>query len=184
MKFSRHLVLSALSVLALTACQSSPKTQKAMTGEELPIWVLNPQAEGALAASSCVLASNDFNMDKSQAASAARVELANQIDTQLARVVEEYGSKVTSMGKAYDKTVFESTTAQFTDQALRGSKVVKVDYAMMGNNQKNLCVLTTISDKDAQALVTELLNKAPVQLGPENETLMFLKFTRSEKNSK
>lgn len=180
-----NLKNSCLTVLISTAllagCQSTPKTNATDMGMKIPSWVLNPTVESGLAAASCVTASNSFSMDKAQAATQARAELTKQIETRVSSLQEEYSTKISSMGDTNTESKISITTAQLTDQYLRGSKVKKVDYANI-NNIKNLCALVTLPEKETKNLFSQLLKSAPIKLDPENETLLYLNFLKSENN--
>jgi len=128
------------------------------------------------------VASNNFSMDKKQATSQARVELANQLNTRIANLEEEYNTKVSTGDDVNTTSTFDVTTVQLTDQTLRGSKVMKVDYAQIAN-QNNLCALVTISEKNTQELFAKVMKQAPIKLTPENETLLYLNFTKSESDT-
>jgi hypothetical protein len=174
--------LIATSVLVL-GCNSTPKTNASDMGMNIPQWVLNPTVNNGLAASSCVTASNSFSMDKSQASTQARAELASQIETRVSSLQEEYSTKISSMGNTNTESKISITTAQLTDQYLRGSKVVKVDYAQM-DAVKNLCTMVTLSEVKSKELFSQLLKQAPIKLDPENETLLYLNFMKSENSAK
>ncbi len=174
--------LTALLVL-ITACNSTPETNSSKMGMNIPSWVTNPTAEAGLAAASCVVASNSFSMDKAQATTQARVELASQLDTRIATLQEEYSEKLTTADETTTNTKFITTTTQLTDQALQGSKAVKVDYAQIGE-QRNLCALVTLADADAKSLFKKVMKKAPVKLEPDNEALLYLNFIKSENSPK
>ena len=180
----RNLTVASIAVISLfmTGCNSTPETNAAELGMNIPQWVLNPTSENGLAAASCVTASNSFSMDKSQAATQARAELASQIETRVSSLQEEYSTKISSMGETNTESKISLTSAQLTDQFLRGSKVVKVDYAQM-DNVKNLCTLVTLSEAKSKALFSQLLQQAPIKLSPENETLLYLNFMKSENSS-
>lgn len=176
-------LLSLATIVALNfGCSSTPSTNAENMGMTIPTWVTNPTSENGLAAASCVTASNNFAMDKSQAAMQARAELATQLDTRIASLREAYSEKLSTADETLVNSKFLNTSTQFTDQALQGSKTVKVDYAQMGD-QKNLCALVTISQEQTQALFKRVMKKAPVKLSPENETLLYLNFTKAERGS-
>ncbi|HDY92395.1 MAG TPA: hypothetical protein ENH67_08500 [Pseudoalteromonas sp.] len=172
------LSITVCSVL-ISGCNSTPKNNASEMGMKIPSWVLNPTTESGLIASSCVVASNSFAMDKTEATTQARAELANQLDTRIASLQEQYSEKITNPDETVSKSKFLSTTTQFTEQALRTSKVIKVDYAQMAD-QKNLCALVTVTEEGAQSLFKQVMKKAPVKLSPENETLLYLNFTKAE----
>jgi hypothetical protein len=180
-KHYRKIPLILASIL-LSACNSTPDTNASKMGMNIPQWVSSPSLEKGLAASSCVLASSSFSMDKSQAAGQARVELASNVRTRVAKLQEEYSEKVTSMGTAYDKSTVKQTTLEFVEQEIQGSRIEKVDYAQMGAN-RNLCVMVTLSEKNTQKLFAKLLKQAPIKLTPENETLLYLNFLQTGNNS-
>lgn len=179
--FKRNIqVLSITALVALTlGCNSTPKDNASEMGMKIPSWVMNSSAESGLMAASCVVASNSFAMDKIEATTQARAELVTQLDTRIALLQEQYAEKVTGPDETLSKSKFLNTTTQFSDQVLRSSKVVKVDYAQMGD-QKNLCALVTVSEEDTQALFKQVIKQAPVKLSPENETLLYLNFTKAE----
>lgn len=172
-------LVSAVTLLA--ACNSTPDTNASKMGMNIPDWVTNPALEKGLAASSCVIASSNFSIDKNQASQLARNELAQQLDTRMASLQEEYSQKVQLENDSATQTKFNSTVTAFTNQSLQGSKVEKVDYAQMGEN-KNLCVLVTLSEDQTKQLVEKVLKEGPVELSPEDETLLYLSFLKSENN--
>jgi hypothetical protein len=172
-------ISTVLSVLLLAACNSTPDTNASNMGMTIPQWVTNPTPEAGLAASSCVLASNSFSIDKNQATQLARNELAQQLDTRMASLQEEYSKKVQLQDNSAVSTEFNSTITAFTNQSLQGSKVDKVDYATLNGNN-NVCVLVTLSEEKTKQLVEKVLKQAPIALSPEDETLLYLSFLKSE----
>lgn len=182
MKTARLLASTALVLATLSGCNSTPNTNASKMGMNIPDWVTNAVVEKGLAAASCVAASNSFSLDKSQAATQARNELAQQIQTRVASLVEEYSKKTSNADDTTSNTSFISTITQFTNQALQGSKITKVDYAQMGD-QRNLCALVTISENDSKALFKQIMKSAPVELDPSSEALMYLNFLKSENTS-
>ena len=177
-KLSSLIAISLLTV----GCSSTPENNATDMGIKIPQWVLNPTVETGLAASSCVTASNSFSMDKSEVASQARVELANQIETRVSSLQEEYSTKVSSMGKSNTESKISITSAQLTSQFLRGSKVVKVDYAQV-DKVRNLCAMVILPEEQTKELFSHLLRQAPIKLDPENETLLYLNFMKSENSN-
>lgn len=175
------LIILPLFILFLFGCSStSNQTNATDMGMVIPSWVTNPVPEdGGLMASSCVIASNSFATDKSQAATQARAELAQQLNTKVASLQEEYVKKAAENEEAKTVTDFSGVISQLTEQALQGSKIKKVDYAQMGN-QKNLCALVTISQQNSELLFKKIMHEAPIRLDPESETLMYLKFIQAE----
>ncbi len=178
-KFKVSVLPITICSVLLFGCESTEKNNASDMGMNIPQWVLNPTVEKGLAASSCVAASNSFSMDKSQATAQARAELASQIETRVSSLQEEYSTKISSMGNTNTESKISITTAQLTDQYLRGSKVVKIDYAQM-DKVKNLCAMVTLSDVKTKELFSQLLKQAPIKLDPENETLLYLNFMKSE----
>ncbi|WP_462152655.1 hypothetical protein [Pseudoalteromonas xiamenensis] len=167
------------SALLLSACSSTEKTNASEMGMTIPSWVTNPTIEKGFAASSCVLASNSFSLDKSQAAMLARDEIAKQIDTRLSSLQEAFSKKAQLGNENLVKETFSQTIANFTDQSLQGTIVEKVDYAQMGDN-KNVCVLVTLPEEKAKRLFEMLIAEGPTKLDPENEALLYLNFIKSE----
>lgn len=181
MSFTSLAVIAAS--LTLSACGSTDKTNANDMGMNIPSWVTNPVKNDGMAASTCVLASNSFSTDKAQAASLARAELAANLETRVSKLQESYTKKITSMGKSVDEETLKITALELTDQSLRGSKIEKVDYAQMGEN-RNLCVLVTVTAEKAKDMFDQLIKTQPIQLDPENETLLYLNFIQSEQSPK
>lgn len=179
--FKASFLSLLLSSTLLAGCQSTPNSNANDMGMKIPDWILNPTVEKGLAASSCVTASNSFSMDKSQVATQARAELTKQIETRVSSLQEEYSTKLASMGETNTESKTINTTAQFTNQFLRGSKIVKVDYADI-NKVRNLCALAILPEKETKNLFSQLIKSAPTALNPENEALLYLNFMKSENN--
>ena len=111
----RLAIASAFIItVTISGCNSTPKTNASKMGMNIPSWVTNPVVEKGLAAASCVTASNSFAMDKSQAAAQARNELAQQLDTRVASLQEEYARKVSNVDEAVSTTTFLSTLTQLS----------------------------------------------------------------------
>ena len=60
----RNLTVASIAVISLfiTGCNSTPETNAAELGMNIPQWVLNPTSENGLAAASCVTASNNLSL--------------------------------------------------------------------------------------------------------------------------
>ena len=179
MKLVHVFASVAIILTALSGCNSTPQTNASSMGMNIPPWVINAAVDKGLAAASCVAASNSFAMDKTQASLEARNELAQQIQTRVASLLEQYGKKTSGADDTSSDTLFMTTITQFTNQALQGSKVSKVDYAQM-DGQRNLCALVTISEEASKALFKQIMKTAPVALDPNSEALMYLNFLKSE----
>jgi len=179
---TRTSSIIAIAIFAL-GCNSTTKNDTEAINVNIPQWVLNPAIEKGLASSSCVIASNSYSMDKLEVATQARSELASQIETRVSGLHEDYATKTTSLGRTITESKISISLTQLTDQYLRGSDVVKVEYIQIGK-VKNLCAMVTLSQNKTKGLFNQLLNKTPFKLNQENESALYSNFIKSGKATK
>ena len=181
----KHIKISSIVVISIFAlgCNSTPKNNTESMGINIPQWVLNPSIQNGLAATSCVIASNSYSMDKAEVATQARDELASQIETRVSSLETEYVSRISSMTSTMTESKFSSMSTQLTDQYLNGSKVTTIDYAQIGK-VKNLCAMVTLSEETTKELFGQLLKQAPVKLDPDNEKLLYSNFIKLKNPAK
>ncbi len=163
------------SLLALAACNSAPQTESASLHKDdnIPGWVLNPTAEAALASSSCVPWSGNLSADRSQAISAARADITQQINVKASVLDKLYQRKMQSENSISTGGTFEQVSKQVAQQNLVGSKPQKVAFAKI-DNQKQLCVLVTMADP--KKAFEDLVKGSERQLDPTSKAALYEEF--------
>jgi hypothetical protein len=176
---NKHTKISLIIVISVFAlgCNSTQKNNTEAMGKNIPQWVLNPSFENGLAATSCVIASNSYSMDKAEVATQARDELASQIETRVSSLQTEYLTRTSSIGNTTIESKFSSISTQLTDQYLNGSQVTKIDYAQIAK-VKNLCAMVTLSEETTKELFGQFLKQAPIKLDTDNEKLLYSNFIK------
>lgn len=148
---------------------------------QLPMWVMAPETQvddGAFASTECVVASDDFGMDKAEATANARAELSKQVEIRVKAMDKTYKERVKLPGKKVSSSNFESVSKQLSEQSLRGSRVVKLDYVMV-NDRNQLCVMVELSPKKALALFKEAIDDAKVggtEISTRDEDVLYQEF--------
>ncbi len=163
------------TTLVLAACNSTPTTQSTPlhNDDSVPIWVLQPTLENALASSSCVPWSGSLSIDKAQAVAAARADLTQQIKVKAAVLDKLYQRKVQSEQATNVGGTFEQVSKQVAEQNLVGSKPEKVAFAKL-DNAKQLCVL--VSMPDPEKAFNELVENSGKKLDPTSKEALYEEF--------
>lgn len=160
-----------LSTVLLAACSSPPKKPES----ELPQWVMNPTIEDGIAATDCVIWSGNFSTDKAQATALSRTSLAQQIETRVKALDKTYQEKIEVSSGVQTGSTFSSVSKQLTNQALQGSRVIKVDFAEF-DGKKQLCAMVALGASSTKELFDELLNKAGKKVQPDQEQVLYQEF--------
>jgi len=168
-------IATALTVSAiLAACGSSPDSAEALN-KNIPEWVLNPVLEDGLASSVCVTSSGHMSTDKAQAASLARVELAQQINTRVKALDKTYQERIDVDDKAQVGSTFTSVSKQLTNQSLTGARVIKTAYANF-NGKDQLCVLTALGSSSTKELFDNIIKESERNLNIDQERILYQEF--------
>lgn len=176
-----HVALVSMTVLSLAACSSAPvkEAPKAIakvaecvfpgTSEAAPGWICDEPVDGvevsAVGVAEATQAGEAFQ--KQMAATAARVQLAQNVKVQVANMIKQY-AETTGAGK--DETVDRVNTAvtkQITDQSLVGSKVYRSRVSSTGK----MYVLVGIDSANAQKIT-----EAAVKTSMNNDKALWQKF--------
>ena len=121
-------ILSALvSIFVLVGCGSkttnlTPSSNKE-TVESIPDWFLNPPSDPSYLFSVSAATSRDVQMASNKAKTAARVDLAQQLETKMNNLTKNFQEEV---GEGDDSELlqqFSSATKSVTSQTLNGSRM-------------------------------------------------------------
>ncbi len=132
-KTTSVLLISALA-LVIAACSSSPAKQEKMaecvfpgTDKSAPGWICDQPVEGMSVTAVGTAAKSDGGQDfmKQMAATGARVQLAQNMKTQVQNMIKQYVETTGAASKETVDLVNTSVTKQITDQSLQGTKIVK-----------------------------------------------------------
>ena len=85
----------------LAACASKPSTTALPVSTTWPSWVVQPETAGGLAAAECVESSGNLSLDRSQAAAAARVTMARNLEVNI-QASDELTTAKTELGTTMD----------------------------------------------------------------------------------
>lgn len=176
-------LIIATACLFISACgsTSAPKPTLLETTDSVPSWVLNPNVENALAASSCVPWSGNLSIDKAQSLSMARAEISQQLKLKVSVLDKMYQRKLESDGKQNTGGTFEQVSKQISEQTLVNTKADKVEFAKI-DGQKQLCTLVTLSEKKNELLFDQLVNKSGNKIDPTSKAALYEEF-RAKKAS-
>ena len=169
------LLISAVA-LGLAACTSAPAKKEVVaecvfpnSDKAAPLWVCDAPVEGVAVGATGSAAKSAAGIDfmKQQAATSARVRLAQQMKVHVANSIKQY-AETTGVGdsETVDK-VNTATTKQITDETLVGTKIFRSAQAPDGA----MYVLVGIDEAAAQKL-TEVALRSSMN----NEKALWQKF--------
>ncbi|WP_416884819.1 hypothetical protein [Marinospirillum sp.] len=159
---SKIFAASALAAsLVLVGCAGTPQQQQ----PNLPSWIMAPEAQDGLAATGCVTASGNMNVDGSRADLAARQQLATTMGAQIQSLTENYQRAIETPedGLAIGGN-FEEVTRQIVDERLVGSRRAQAGYYTI-NGQNQFCSMVVVG----QQSVTDMLAAVAQAAGAEPE---------------
>jgi hypothetical protein len=155
-----------LAAAVLAACASKPSSP-------WPDWVLNPDSGGGVAAAECVESSGNLSLDRTQAAAAARVTLARNLETNIQASDELLSSKTGSQGS----TTFRSSAKLLTEKALTNTRVTRVEEVAAGKG-KWLCAEVALDAAGTRSLVKEAVTTAKAPASADVEEMLLQQFRR------
>lgn len=162
----RTLVIGALMGL-LAACASKPAPSP------WPAWVLQPDAGGGVAAAECVESSGNLSLDRTQAAAAARVTLARNLEANIQASDELISSKT----GAQSSQAFRSNARLLSEKALTNTRVTRVEEVSAGKG-KWLCAEVTLDSAGTRSLVKEAVASTQTTASAEVEEMLLQQFRR------
>ena len=169
-------ILALAGSLLLTACSSAPTKQEvsemAAQNDPYPEWFYNPVIENGIAAASCVpIPGANISVAQKQATANGRANLAMQIDTRVRAMDKTYDRVTNTNEGASIGGTFESVSKQVANQNLVGSRAVKFERVIDGDN-KMMCALVTLNPESTNNLFKDLVKAAEVNLSSENESVL------------
>ncbi len=184
----KNVLYTAIIATLISACSSTPD-ETAITEctfpdsptAEAPLWVCNAPVEGidVSAIGTAPLGKAGLSFAKQQAATAARVELAQSVHVEITNMIKQY-AETTGIGdeETVDQ-VMTSVTKQITSQELAGTKIIRtatspgeVLYVMVGidpatANQITETAIQTSMNKEAALWQKFQADKAQEELAKE-----------------
>lgn len=168
------LLISAVA-LGVAACSSAPKKEEVAecvfpnSEKAAPLWVCDGPVEGVAVGATGSSPKSGAGIDfmKQQAATAARVRLAQQMKVHVTNSIKQY-AETTGVGdsETVDR-VNTSTTKQITDQTLVGTKI----YRSAQGPDGAMYVLVGIDEAGAQKIT-----EAALKTSMNNEKALWQKF--------
>lgn len=165
--------------LGMAACSSNPVklSHSALSTQisQLPDWLTHPTVKDGIGASDCVLASDNFGVDKSEVVAKGRADLAEQIQARVRAMEKTYHRKVKAHDNITTGSTFESVSKQVAEQNVSGAHAVKIKYLMI-NGKRNLCAMIAMDPKLTKALFTKIIKQSGNQPDPESKNAMYEDF--------
>ena len=164
------LRILSLGVVAslLAACASTDKA-----ASPWPAWVLQPDAGGGVAAAECVESSGNLSLDRTQAAAAARVTLARNLEVNIQASDELVSSKT----GAQSSQTFRSNAKLLSEKALTNTRVSRIEEVSAGKG-KWLCAEVTLDSAGTRSLVKEAVAKTNTTASAAVEEMLLAQFRR------
>jgi len=170
-----YLLLSAVALMGFAGCASAPAkvavAECVFPGSDkaAPIWVCDGPVEGmsvgAVGSATKTAAGHDFM--KQMAATAARVQLAQNMKVQVQNMIKQYAETTGAGDKETVDRVNTSVTKQITDQTLTGTKIFRSASGPDGT----LYVLVGLDEA-----ATQKLTEAAVKTSMNNDRAAWQQF--------
>ncbi len=151
----------------LAACASKPASSP------WPAWVLQPDAAGGVAAAECVESSGNLSLDRTQAASMARVTLARNLEVNIQSSDELIASKT----GAQASQTFRSNARLLSEKALTNTRVSRLEEVSAGKG-KWLCAEVTLDSAGTRSLVKEAVATTNTTASADVEEMLLQQFRR------
>jgi hypothetical protein len=169
--------LCAVAAL-LAACGSKPTASPSSAASSgWPSWVLQPEAAGGVAAAECVEASGNLSLDRSQAASAARVTMARNLEVNIQASDELTAGKTVQGGKSQSTQSFKSSAKVLTEKALANTRVTRIEEVVV-NKAPWLCAEVALDSAGTRSLVKQAVETTGTQATPDVEEMLLQQFRR------
>ncbi len=166
----RILALAGVAAV-MAACGSQPAAPSSVSG--WPAWVLQPEAPGGVAAAECVEASGNLSLDRTQAASAARVTLARNLETNIQSSDELLSTKT----GAQASQTFRSSAKLLSQKALTNTRVSRLEEVSAAKG-KWLCAEVTLDAAGTRSLVKEAVATTNTTASADVEEMLLQQFRR------
>ena len=140
-----------------------------------PVWVLDPQAEGSVAAGECVPWSGSISIDRQQITANARLILAQQIGIKIQGMDKTYSARVDAGLVPKLSSSFESTSQQAVEAMLVGSRLRKIEE-INHKTGRFLCGLVSLDQDADKRIVQAVARSAGAQSDAETEEILLAKF--------
>lgn len=159
-------ILALGSVALLAACASNAPSKPASAW---PAWVLQPDAGGGVAAAECVESSGNLSLDRTQAAAAARVTLARNLEVNIQASDELLSSKT----GAQSSQTFRSSAKLLSEKALTNTRVTRLEEV-----GKWLCAEVTLDAAGTRSLVKDAVAATHTTASADVEEMLLQQFRR------
>lgn len=164
---SPRILAIGLFAGVLAACASKPASSP------WPAWVLQPDAGGGVAAAECVESSGNLSLDRTQAAAAARVTLARNLEVN----IQSSDELITSKTGAQSSQTFRSNAKLLSEKALTNTRVSRLEEVSAGKG-KWLCAEVTLDSAGTRSLVKEAVAKTNTTASADVEEMLLQQFRR------
>jgi hypothetical protein len=167
MAMLRTFSLGCVAVV-LAACGSTPPAASSW-----PAWVLQPDAGGGVAAAECVEASGNLSLDRTQAAAAARVTLARNLEVN----IQASDELITSKTGAQASQTFRSSAKLLSQKALTNSRVSRIEEVNKGNG-KWFCAEVSLDAAGTRSLVKDAVASTSTTASADVEEMLLQQFRK------
>jgi len=157
----------------LAACASKPSTTALPVSTTWPSWVVQPETAGGLAAAECVESSGNLSLDRSQAAAAARVTMARNLEVN----IQASDELTTAKTGAQSTQSFKSSAKVLTEKALTNTRVTRLEEVATGKGAW-LCAEVSLDSAGTRSLVKQAVETTGTAASPDVEEMLLQQFRR------
>jgi hypothetical protein len=182
MKLLRTLTTLGCFLTLATGCAStgggSSETSVAAAMPHIsatPAWISEPTLDGGLVTTTCVDDNASMSILKNKATMMARADLAKELEQKTSAMVCVMQSQGQTSETAEYYEGMQSKMQGVTRQYLRGSRVERADYAMVGGKQQ-FCAMVSIQKAQADKLRDALFDGSGMDVDDAQEAKMWEEF--------
>jgi hypothetical protein len=170
-----NVLLISVVALGIAACSTAPKKEVVAdcvfpnSDKPAPLWVCDGPVDGVAVAAMGSFPKSAAGTDfmKQQAATSARVKLAQQMRVHVQNSIKQYAETTGTGDKETVDQVYTATTKQITDESLVGTKTVRSAQGPDGA----MYVLIGLDEASAQKLT-----ETAIKTSMNNERALWQKF--------
>jgi hypothetical protein len=164
-----------LAAAFLAGCASS--APPAAAPARWPSWVLQPDPGGGISAAECVESSGNLSVDRTQAAAAARVTLARNLEVNIQASDELSAVKSGQDKQAQNSQSFRSSAKLLTEKALANTRVSRIEEVVV-DKRNWLCTEVSLDAAGSRGLVQQAVATTGTAPSADVEEMLLQQFRK------
>lgn len=167
----KYLISIACAGAILTGCGANPVKQYS----EMPDWISAPVEQNGIAASSCVMSSSDFSIDRSMAVTSAKSLLVEQIKARTEAVSKLDATRSSNGETVANEQTFTKKVEVIASQWVTGARSKEFAEPVL-RGKPHTCALVVLPEKETKELFRKLMESKGSYFTENDEKYMFDQF--------